>query len=88
MSLKDSVVAGVRRVSEDLIPNMKASVGERIAELRTRVDEINCSLASKALPEGRRERVRNMVLDQKAALAAQKRKAVRVVSGGARSTDC
>lgn len=88
MSLKDSVVEGIRRVSEDLVPGVKASVGGRIEELRTRFDEINCSLASKALPEGRRESVRNLILERKSALAVQKRKAVRVVSGGAQSSDC
>lgn len=74
MSLKNSVVARFRQVSEAWVPGLKESVGERVAEVRGLFDELNRSLASKALPEGRRERVCDLVLEQKSRLAAQGRK--------------
>ncbi|MDX1754724.1 MAG: hypothetical protein R3175_01535 [Marinobacter sp.] len=79
MSLKEAVLSKVRHMSEDVVPGVKAALDERVERLRERIDEINCSLASKALPESRRERVRNLLLEKKAAVASQKRKAMKVV---------
>lgn len=74
MSLKSTVVARFRQVSGEWVPDLKESIGGRIEEIRARFDQLNRSLASKALPEGRRERVRDLVLEQKARVAGQKRK--------------
>lgn len=79
MSFTESVVSGVRRLSEEIAPGVAGALGERVSKLRTRFDELNRSLASKALPECRRERVKNLVLEQKAAVASQRRRAMRVV---------
>ncbi|SFM42961.1 hypothetical protein [Marinobacter zhejiangensis] len=76
MSLKDSLISRIRQVSDDWVPGVKSSLADRMEHIRTRMDALNCSLASKALPEGRRERVRDLVLDQKAMLAAGSRKVV------------
>ncbi|SDX64858.1 hypothetical protein [Marinobacter mobilis] len=74
MSLKNSVVARLRQVSGEWVPGLKESIGGQIDAVRARFDQLNRSLASKALPEGRRERVRDLVLEQKARVAGQKRK--------------
>lgn len=85
MSLKETVLANVRRLSEEVIPGVKTALEERVGQIKERVDEINCSLASKALPEARRERVRTMLLEQKAAVASRKRKAMKVVRASRQS---
>ncbi|MDC0663859.1 hypothetical protein [Marinobacter sp. SS21] len=85
MSLKETVLGNVRRLSEEVVPGILTAVDERVGQLKERIDEINCSLASRALPAARRERVKTLLLEQKAAVASQKRKAMKVVRASRQS---
>lgn len=72
MSLRDSLQKTFRRLSGDIIPGALENAGHRVDELRKRLDNWNCSLAEKALPEDRKSRVSELSLNRKAKQAGQK----------------
>lgn len=57
----------VERLTGDLIPRLTA----RLSEWRSRLNELNVSLASRAIPDERRARVSELSLREKAARAGQ-----------------
>ncbi|EMP55899.1 hypothetical protein MSNKSG1_08508 [Marinobacter santoriniensis NKSG1] len=57
----------MEKPSEGLIPRIAA----RLSEWRSRIDELNVSLASRAIPDERRARVSELSLQEKAARAGQ-----------------
>lgn len=86
MTLKDSIWLGFSRISNGWLPAARESADRKLMELRERLDEINCSLANKALPEDRRSRVCEMALHHKASVARQRRGKLKAVNGSAGRT--
>ncbi|NMT64750.1 hypothetical protein [Marinobacter orientalis] len=72
MSLRDSLQQTLRRFSGEMLPDAFENAGHRIDRLRKHLDNLNCSLAEKALPEDRKARVSELSLDHKARQAGQK----------------
>lgn len=72
MSLKDSFQFTFRRLSEEVLPAALAGAGQKIEEVRKRLDHLNCSLAERALPDDRKPRVSELSLRRKATQAGQK----------------
>ncbi|TNE94870.1 MAG: hypothetical protein EP328_10725 [Gammaproteobacteria bacterium] len=67
MKLKDVIQGRFEKVSEELLPQLLDTWGD----LQRRLDELNCSLANRAVPETRRSRVSELSLQQKASRAGQ-----------------
>ncbi len=81
MSLKDSLLHGVSRVSNELVPAAVRAAGEKVEEFRQRLDHLNRTLAERALPGDRKGRVSELSLQRKARDAGQKDPALKVVDG-------
>lgn len=75
MSLKDSFNRQLHRLSTDYLPAAVRSVEGRLEQLRSSWDDLNRSLASRALPDDRKSRVGRLALDRKASKAGQGRRA-------------
>lgn len=69
MSFRESLQRTFRRLSG---AGALENAGRRIGELGRRLDDLNCSLAERALPEDRKSRVSELSLNRKARLAGQK----------------
>lgn len=74
MSLKDSLWTRLEALTDEMTPRLL----ERWGDVQRRLDELNCSLANRAVPEDRRSRVSELSLRQKAEQAGQEA-ALRVV---------
>ena len=74
MSLKDSLWTRLETLTDEMTPRLL----ERWGDVQRRLDELNCSLANRAVPEDRRSRVSELSLRQKAEQAGQEA-ALRVV---------
>lgn len=61
--------------------SFKDSLRQTMRALRRRMDQVNCSLAEKALPGDRKLRVSELSLQRKARDAGQKGPPLRVVEG-------
>lgn len=72
MSLKESLQQWAGKVSGELIPGAIEEVGRRREIIRERWDNLNRSLAERALPDSRRDNVSELSLRQKAMRAGQK----------------
>lgn len=75
MALKDSLRLRFEKLADDVVPQLLDGWGD----LQKRLDDLNCSLASRAVPEDRRSRVSELSLQEKAQLAGQDRSAMRAV---------
>ncbi len=75
MTLKDSLKLRFEKLADDVVPQLLDSWGD----LQKRLDDLNCSLANRAVPEDRRSRVSELSLQEKAQQAGQDRPAVRAV---------
>lgn len=75
MSLKDSLRLRFEKLTDDVVPQLLESWGD----LQKRLDDLNCSLANRAVPEDRRSRVSELSLQEKAQRAGQDRPALRSV---------
>lgn len=81
MSLKESLQGKLTKITDDLLPHVQ----ESLAEIRRRLDHLNSSLASRAIPERRRPRVQELSIQEKAEQAGQGAKAGKPASGKRRS---
>jgi len=82
MALKDSLRLRFEKLADDVVPQLLDSWGD----LQKRLDDLNCSLANRAVPEDRRSRVSELSLQEKAQQAGQNCPAVRAVeTAGKRS---
>ncbi len=61
------------KLADDVVPQLLDSWGD----LQKRLDDLNCSLANRAVPEDRRSRVSELSLQEKAQQAGQDRPVVR-----------
>ena len=75
MALKDSLRLRFEKLADDVVPQLLESWGD----LQKRLDDLNCSLADRAVPEDRRSRVSELSLQEKAQQAGQDRPVVRAV---------
>ena len=75
MALKDSLRLRFEKLADDVVPQLLDSWGD----LQKRLDDLNCSLANRAVPEDRRSRVSELSLQEKAQQAGQNRPAGRAV---------
>ncbi|SNC67107.1 hypothetical protein SAMN04487881_1831 [Marinobacter sp. es.048] len=75
MALKDSLRLRFEKLADDVVPQLLDSWGG----LQKRLDDLNCSLANRAVPEDRRSRVSELSLQEKAQQAGQDRPVVRAV---------
>lgn len=85
MSLKDSLLHGVSRFSDELVPAAVRAAGEKVEEFRQRLDHLNRTLAERALPGDRKRRVSELSLQRKARDAGQREPALKVVDGEKKS---
>ena len=69
MALKDSLRLRFEKLADDVVPQLLDSWGD----LQKRLDDLNCSLANRAVPEDRRSRVSELPLQEKAQRAGQDR---------------
>lgn len=69
MSFKDSLKGRFDKLTEDIMPPLVGS----LKEVQRRLDELNCSLANRSVPECRRSRVSELSLQEKAEQAGQGR---------------
>lgn len=69
MSFKDSLKGRFDKLTEDIMPPLVSSW----KEVQRRLDELNCSLANRSVPEGRRAKVSELSLQEKAQQAGQGR---------------
>ncbi len=69
MSLKDSLVGRLERLADEMVPPMVSTW----KEVQRRLDELNCSLANRSVPEKRRSTVSELTLREKALKAGQGR---------------
>lgn len=79
MTLKDSLLKSVSRLTGEILPAAVESAGHSLESLRKRLDGINRSLADRALPDDRKVRVSELSLSRKAERAGQKAATLRVV---------
>lgn len=77
-----SRLSDLTRLSDKLAPSLRDAVNERIEDLQKRLDELNRSLADKAVPRDRKAKVDRMALSEKARQAVQERP-LKVVAGQA-----
>ena len=75
MALKDSRKLRFEELADDVVPQLLDSWGD----LQKRLDDLNGSLANRAVPEDRRSRVSELSLQEKAQRAGQVRPIVRAV---------
>ncbi len=68
MSLKDRLQGRLEKLADDMVP----LAIQGLADVRRRLDELNCSLASRSIPDDRRSRVSELSLRQKAEQAGQR----------------
>lgn len=73
MSFKDSLKGRFHKLTEELIPPLVGTW----KEVQYRLDELNCSLANRSVPEGRRSKVSELSLQEKAEQAGQGRRPVK-----------
>ena len=71
MTFREALNRRFKRLSTEQVPAVMAAMEDRIQRLRASWDELNCSLAARALPEDRKGRVGRLALDQKASKAGQ-----------------
>ena len=69
MALKDSLRIRFEKLADGVVPQLVDSWGD----LQKRLDDFNCSLANRAVPEDRRDRVSELSLEEKARRAGQDR---------------
>lgn len=67
MSFKDSLIGRFEKLADEVVPPMVSTW----KEVQRRLDELNCSLAERSVPERRRSQVSELSLKQKAAEAGQ-----------------
>lgn len=67
MSFKDSLIGRFEKLADEVVPPMVSTW----KEVQRRLDELNCSLAERSVPEKRRANVSELSLQQKAAKAGQ-----------------
>lgn len=77
MSLKESLQGKLIKITDDVLPHLQ----ESLADIRKRLDNLNSSLASRAIPEQRRSRVQELAIQEKAQQAGQGAKAGKPASG-------
>ena len=82
MSLKDALQDRLDKLADEVVPQLL----DTWKDLRQRLDEVNCSLATRAVPEQRRSRVSELLLRQKAEQAGQGRAGLKVVKKAPRKT--
>lgn len=75
MSLKDSLRGRLQKLADGVVPQLQGTW----KEVQKRLDELNCSLANRAVPEQRRSRVSELSLREKAEQAGQGRATLKVV---------
>ncbi|MBD3639453.1 MAG: hypothetical protein HUJ18_00525 [Marinobacter sp.] len=68
MSLKDRLQGRLEKLTDDVVPLAM----QGLEDVRRRLDELNCSLASRSIPDDRRSRVSELSLRQKAQQAGQR----------------
>lgn len=73
MPLKDSLRFRFEKLADDVVPRLLESWGD----VQKRLDDLNCSLADRAVPEHRRGRVSELSLQAKARQAGQGRAGLR-----------
>ncbi|MHA7853180.1 hypothetical protein [Marinobacter shengliensis] len=78
MSLKDNLVVRFEKVVGRLVPYLE----ESWRDVRVKLDDLNRSLASQAIPNERRDKVSELALRQKGEQAGQKTGEVRDFPGG------
>ena len=67
MSFKDSLIGRFEKLADEVVPPMVSTW----KEVQRRLDELNCSLAERSVPEKRRSKVSELSLQEKAAKAGQ-----------------
>ena len=82
MALKDSLRLRFEKLADDVVPQLLDSWGD----LQKRLDDLNCSLANRAVPEDRRSRVSELSLQEKAQQAGQNRPAIRAVRNAGKTS--
>ena len=82
MALKDSLRLRFEKLADDVVPQLLDSWGD----LQKRLDDLNCSLANRAVPEDRRSRVSELSLQEKAQQAGQGRPVVRAVKAAGKGS--
>ncbi|MBW7470405.1 hypothetical protein QQF73_06785 [Marinobacter sp. M216] len=75
MSFKDSLQGRLEKLADEVVPQLQGAW----KDVRKRLDELNCSLANRAVPEHRRSKVSELSLRQKAEQAGQGRSNLKVV---------
>ncbi|MBW4933737.1 hypothetical protein [Marinobacter sp. F4206] len=75
MSLKDSLQGRLEKLADEVVPQLLGTW----KDLQKRLDDLNCSLANRAVPEKRRSKVSELSLRQKAEQAGQGRASLKVV---------
>lgn len=75
MALKDSLRLKIEKLADGVVPR----VLDRWDGFQKRLDDLNCSLANRAVPEDRRSRVSELSLQDKAQQAGQNRPVIRAV---------
>lgn len=81
MTFREALNRRFQRLSTEHMPAVVAAVGDRVQRLRASWDELNCSLAARALPEDRKGRVGRLALDQKASKAGQGKASLKAAAG-------
>ena len=82
MALKDSLRLRFEKLADDVVPQLLDSWGD----LQKRLDDLNCSLANRAVPEDRHSRVSELSLQEKAQQAGQNRPAIRAVKTASKTS--
>ncbi|MCD1648096.1 hypothetical protein [Marinobacter adhaerens] len=82
MALKDTLRLRFEKLADDVVPQLLDSWGD----LQKRLDDLNCSLANRAVPEDRRSRVSELSLQEKAQQAGQDRPVVRAVKAAGKGS--
>jgi len=68
MSLKDRLQGRLEKLADGVVP----LAVQGLEDVRRRLEELNCSLASRSIPKERRSRVSELSLRQKAEQAGQR----------------
>ncbi|TYC58088.1 hypothetical protein FMN52_16255 [Marinobacter sp. BW6] len=82
MAFKDSLRLRFEKLADDVVPQLLDGWGD----LQKRLDDLNCSLANRAVPENRRSRVSELSLQEKAEQAGQDRPVVRAVKAAGKAS--
>lgn len=75
MSFKDSIQGKLEKLADEVVPQLLGTW----KDVQKRLDDLNCSLANRAVPERRRSTVSELSLRQKAEQAGQGRSSLKVV---------